>query len=518
MNYKAVIIVALLLAVSAPLVALDDSDANTEVTPDGTQYGYSTWGIEHDTYKATLYSVETSCEVLYVSTTLEGYNVKEIAAGAFDGVPSKTIVIPEQVRSIDTDAFTNCPFLENIYFMGDRPEMDDGVIPAGVTVYTLPGASGWDGTGSIQVVTTDLDGSQVEYAVIAGEAISIGYTPSPDGDVTIASSAGGFPVRAVGPYMFGEAYSEDGTNHGEVTDVRHVKVSDGVREVRERAFYYCTGLEGVELPSSVTCIMDEAFRYSDHLSAITIPENVEYIGFEAFRNTSSIGEVTIPDATTFVGEGAFKISGAERVTVGSGVTVLPDNTFAFMENLREIEFRGDVTSMGEYQFQRDASLEWVELPDTVGSIGAYSFMGCGSLMGLDLGSSLTGLSKQLFYQCGSLEEVYVPATVGTVGENVFYRCDSLTDVYFLGERPEMGDDPFHRADPTVHCTEANADSWRGFDGIVVGGIPYGPEPPAEVPEQSPDDGPDTVVYIASAVAAVLLIALVAAVLIRKNHS
>jgi hypothetical protein len=57
------------------------------------------------------------------------------------------------------------------------------------------------------------------------------------------------------------------------------------------AFYGCTGLTSVTIPSSVTSIADSAFRLCTGLTSITIPSSVTSIGASAFGNCIALSRV-----------------------------------------------------------------------------------------------------------------------------------------------------------------------------------------------------------------------------------
>jgi hypothetical protein len=86
---------------------------------------------------------------LILPGTLNGLPITSINSGAFAGFSDLTcITIPAGVTSLGSQAFYNCPGLTNIYFAGNEPAADASVFngDANITVYYLPGTTGWSNT------------------------------------------------------------------------------------------------------------------------------------------------------------------------------------------------------------------------------------------------------------------------------------------------------------------------------------------------------------------------------------
>ena len=61
-------------------------------------------------------------------------------------------------------------------------------------------------------------------------------------------------------------------------------------------FQYCSRLNSVTLPSTLTEIWDNAFEQCTGLTEITIPEGVDYIGSKVFAGCENLRSVELPNS------------------------------------------------------------------------------------------------------------------------------------------------------------------------------------------------------------------------------
>ena len=78
-------------------------------------------------------------------------------------------------------------------------------------------------------------------------------------------------------------------------------VKDGTRLIAECAFWGCTRLTGVVIPSSVTHICDYAFRYCTNLVDILSSDGLEYLGFGIDINCDKLEHIAWPNSVKKVG-------------------------------------------------------------------------------------------------------------------------------------------------------------------------------------------------------------------------
>ena len=241
-------------------------------------------------------------------------------------------------------------------------------------------------------------------------------------------------------------------------DSQNIKVTG----IGSSAFYGCTGLTSITIPSSVKSIGNWAFRGCSGLTSITIPEGIRYIfdytfygcagltsvnipstvkeiqGY-AFNNCSSLTTVNIPSKVTSISKNAFnKCSSLASITVGEGNTVYDsrNNCNAIIETVTNTLIAGckntiipnSVTTIGEYAFD-GSGLTSINIPSSVTTIGGCAFYGCNGLTFVIIPNSVTSIGASAFRNCSSLTSVAIPNSMTSIGYYAFGNCSSLAEVY-----------------------------------------------------------------------------------------
>ena len=161
---------------------------------------------------------------------------------------------------------------------------------------------------------------------------------------------------------YGVKYSKDGKKLIECTDdnLTNYTIRQGTRCIGYKAFYYCSSLQSVSIPKSVTSIGDDAFHDCSSLQSVTIPDSVKSIGRSVFRACISLQSVSIPKSVTSIGYRAFY----------------------YCPSLQSVTIPDSVTSIGDDAFNDCKSLQSVTIPDSVTSIGDWAFDDCSSLQSI----------------------------------------------------------------------------------------------------------------------------------------
>ena len=120
-------------------------------------------------------------------------------------------------------------------------------------------------------------------------------------------------------------------------------INANVKTICDSAFYKCTSLSGVTLPSGVTSIEQYAFSSCSSLTSVTIPNSVTSIGDYAFYSCSSLTSVTIPNSVTSIGESAFQYcTNLTSLTLSNGVESLGILAFCSCTSLTSVSIPASV--------------------------------------------------------------------------------------------------------------------------------------------------------------------------------
>lgn len=178
--------------------------------------------------------------------------------------------------------------------------------------------------------------------------------------------------------------------------IDRVEVSEGITYIGEAAFYECTFLKKVSLPSTLTEIGVAAFVRCEYLEEVSLPSQLKYIDAYAFQNIG-IKEMALPDTLKGIGENAFSYCyELQTIKIPSGITKIKDGVFYECSSLKTISLPSKLKEIGECAFYYCTSLEKISIPKTVKKIGNGAFYGCTALKSVKLPSGLNDIGIYTF--------------------------------------------------------------------------------------------------------------------------
>ncbi|GHU55702.1 hypothetical protein FACS189442_3590 [Spirochaetia bacterium] len=218
-----------------------------------------------------------------------------------------------------------------------------------------------------------------------------GYTGKAE-QVRVPAEIQGMPVREIGEWAF-SVRGIGGPMEGGITSITlpagllkigysafkdrsslsTVVIPDSVVEIDSEAFRGCysdrgrlsTGLSSVTLPKSLAKAGGSIFAGCRLLKTVTIPDGVKVIGASMFQDCTALASVVIPDSVIEIGRAAFYGSdnisayppSLVSVTLGKGITSLPERIFEKCMKLKTISIPEGVTEIGDYAFNDCSALE-----------------------------------------------------------------------------------------------------------------------------------------------------------------
>ena len=265
-------------------------------------------------------------------------------------------------------------------------------------------------------------------------------------------------------------------NLNNCTNLKRVVFADGPMGFYN-TFQDCPSLTDVTLPATTKYIDENTFIRCSSLRSLTIPGSVEElyssldgcdrletIKFENSDNTLTLyNRFVCPLKNIYIGR---TISGltdgwtstlpqtVEKITIG-GNTIIPENAFSSLQNLRQVNFEDGNIEIGNSAFQYCTSLQAITIPASVKKAGTSLFYGCTGLKTASI-SGLSEIPEMIFAYCDSLTTVSLSDKVETIGSEAFSNCISLNDVTLCDGLKTIRDRVFYNCKslPSINIPES----------------------------------------------------------------
>ncbi len=448
------------------------------------------------------------CSLLQTVIFAENSKLEHILSYTFTGCSSLTnIDIPESVKNIDSHAFVQCSALQSIIIPDNVTSVGTSAFSECTALKTITIGAGVESIASNAFTyCTTLTEINFNATSMNDLSYSVSLFNNAGRDGTGITINIGANVTKIPAGLFG--ITSNGDNQ-----IREVVFSDNsvCQNIGNDAFYGCSSLQRIEIPSSVFQIGNSAFYGCSNLTRVMYDGDINswamiefgsimanplnstcslYIdGVEvttavftsatkisdmAFSGYTELTSVTMSNNVTSIGTSAFSgCTSLTSVTISSSVKNIGKNAFFDCIALTEINFNATAMedcSFGDHIFNNagksgegiivNVGANVTRIPaylfDSISS-GAY-YEDCSAKIVRVVfaeNSSCKSIGSYAFEYCLSLTSIEIPASVTDIGYCSFYWCNALTDVIF-----EDTSDWYY--------TSSSSHSYMGGEQIILG--------------------------------------------------
>lgn len=256
------------------------------------------------------------------------------------------------------------------------------------------------------------------------------------GDAMIVSPLGS---ELYGDYYYG--YTKPSGNLTIPSSVTYHGITYSVKYIEERAFYQCTGLTSVTIPSSITTIYWNAFYGCSGLTSFYIPSTLTTIVGGFLNNCNNITSIVVSSDNPVYDSrnncNAVINTASNTLVQGCNNTVIPNDVvsigfgaFSGLSSLTSITIPSSVKKIDVRAFENCNGLVSLTIPSSVKSIGSMAFWNCTGLTSISIPDSVTMIGGRAFWGCSGLDSIYIGKSVDTICYLAFEDCSSLTSVLY----------------------------------------------------------------------------------------
>ena len=287
-----------------------------------------------------------------------------------------------------------------------------------------------------------------------------------------------YTVTEIGPYTFRHAAIEGITifdsikTIGELafseSSLRSIIIPEGVAFIGSHAFWSCTELVEIFLPSTLERIKNGAFAFCSKLESVYLADLGAWCETTLDEYTSSplcegnaqfyingepLVNVVIPDGVTKIGDYTFyNCIFINSVIIPDSVVKIGKWSFTDCNNMSSFGFGQGVEIIDERAFWNCTALQEVIMPDSVTYIGSYAFWHCHSMTKLQISKNVTAIERAAFYSCRELQEIILPLGVTCINADTFADCIKLHTIFIPNSVGEIDESAFGdcKASVTFH--------------------------------------------------------------------
>ncbi len=447
-------------------------------------------------------SITSIGESAFAGTGIEEFSlpesVKTIGNTAFAGCDNLTeVVIPETVTNIGEGAFSDCENVEKVVWSDKLTEIPKNTFKNCVSLKDI-------NFGNVQSIGTSAFDT----------CTSLTSVNIPDSVTKIGDHAfSGCSSLVIDKLPTNVTVYDDGV-FNECKAFTLSEIPEGVTHIWSGAFAGCEFPNSITLPVSIEVArglngckklilkegvtkLDSQIKYCSEVEEVILPETLTEIGNRVFEGCDSLKSITIPKSlercpgAMAIWGPAFEFSSIETVTFEEGTEKIHNALFANCGSLKTVNIPDTVKTIGQYAFFWCGNLESVNIPEGVTTLETSCFAYCGNLKSItipstidDVGGAISGspfeycgietveftgnrttIPQSIFYESNNLKHVIFPENLKEIGNTAFYGCDSLETVTFPEGLERIGDGAFAYCPNLTEVTIPNSVTYWGSESV-----------------------------------------------------
>lgn len=198
-------------------------------------------------------------------------------------------------------------------------------------------------------------------------------------------------------------------------------IPSSVTTIEEGAFINCNKIIGtVTLPQNITVIKNSTFKGCSSVKEFVLG-NVENIEFQAFFECTSLEKINLPSTLTSIQDDAFRdCTKLSTLAFPIALQSIGSHTFDGCRSLETVTLNQNIAKLGVATFSNCISLNSINIPQSINSIPDSCFYGCSSLTSIDL-SSVEIIGYNAFFGC----------------KNVTFVLDDNENVHYVASKDKV---------------------------------------------------------------------------------
>ena len=293
--------------------------------------------------------------------------VTTIGSRVFNHSNLRTIILPNNISTIQDDAFADCGSLESI---------------------TLPRNLKSIGYGAFRMCSHL---QSIEF---------------PEGLESIEGRAFENCFNGMGYYATGGSFMDP--NEGYIGYGLSISIPSSVTSIGEGVFAWCSGISSIVVDGNNTTYDSREDCHAIVETATNtmiagcrnsfIPATVTALGYGVFYG-HSIKSINIPDGVVSIGESAFAYSDIETLHVPGSVKTIGRDAFNHCDELTTLTISEGLETIEYCGIYCCYALKSIVFPSTLKSIGGYGVSACSSMTSVEFLSTTPPTINNDFYGC-----------------------------------------------------------------------------------------------------------------------